>query len=164
MAAGYASGRVSMGKRGPAPKPTNLRLLHGDKEARINRAEPKPRDLPPGRPAWLSPLAAEEWDRVAPDLARMGTAKAIDATGLAAYCEAVARFRAASDLEAHRQPIIIDRDGRPRMNPAVRVARDASYEMRVWAREFGLTPSARSPLRIEHSGSLGALPAERLLT
>jgi hypothetical protein len=32
-----------MGKRGPAPKPTNLRVLHGEKPYRINQAEPKPR-------------------------------------------------------------------------------------------------------------------------
>ena len=155
-----------MGRRGPAPKPTQLRLLHGDKPSRINTAEPRPRDVPPQRPAWLSPLAAEEWDRIAPDLARMGTAKAVDGTALAAYCEAVARFRAAGDILAQTQVLVVDRDDRPRVNPAVRVARDASADMRMWARELGLTPSARAPLRIEHSGSVagGALPAERLLS
>jgi len=155
-----------MGRRGPAPKPTALRLLHGDKPSRINQAEPRPRDQPPQRPAWLSPAAADEWDRIAPDLAAMGTAKAVDALGLAAYCEAAARFRAASDMVAQTQVLIVDRDNVPRVNPAVRVARDASYEMRMWAREFGLTPSSRSPLRIEHSGYVagGALPAERLLS
>jgi P27 family predicted phage terminase small subunit len=154
-----------VGRRGPAPKPTALRVLHGDKASRINLAEPRPRDVPPERPPWLSAGAAEEWDRIAPDLARMGTAKAIDAAGLAAYCEAVARFRTANDMLAQSQVLIVDRDQRPRVNPALRVARDASYEMRMWAREFGLTPSARSPLRIEHSGSVGgALSAERLLS
>lgn len=156
-----------MGSRGPAPKPTNLRILHGDKEARINRAEPRPRDLPPERPPWLTPYAAEEWDRIAPDLTRMGTAKAIDAAALAAYCEAVGRFRSAMEILSQSQILIVDRDDRPRLNPAARAARDASYEMRMWAREFGLTPSSRSPLRIEHSGSIGlggALPAERLLS
>jgi hypothetical protein len=32
-----------MGKRGAAPKPTNLRVIHGKKPYRINRSEPKPR-------------------------------------------------------------------------------------------------------------------------
>jgi hypothetical protein len=31
-----------MGKRGAAPKPTNLRILHGEKRYRINRDEVKP--------------------------------------------------------------------------------------------------------------------------
>jgi hypothetical protein len=29
-----------MGKRGPRPKPTNLRVLHGDRTDRTNRSEP----------------------------------------------------------------------------------------------------------------------------
>jgi P27 family predicted phage terminase small subunit len=152
-----------MGRRGPAPTPTNLRVLHGEtRPSRINAAEPRPRDRPPDRPGWLTPAAAEEWDRIAPDLAAMGTVKAVDATGLAAYCEAVARFRAASAAVAASGAMLTDRDGAERKNPAVGLARDASVEIRMWAREFGLTPSARQPLRLDvaHHG----LPAERLLS
>jgi P27 family predicted phage terminase small subunit len=152
-----------MGRRGPAPKPTALRLLHGDQPKRINLNEPRPRDVPPDRPVWLSALAIEEWDRVVPDLVTMGTAKAVDASGLAAYCEAVARLRQASVIAAQTGPLIVGRDGLAHKNPAVQQARDASYEVRMWAREFGLTPSARSPLRIEHSGA-PMLAAERLLS
>jgi len=151
-----------VGRTGPAPKPTALRVLHGDRRSRINDAEPRPRDLPPLKPAWLSPLAAEEWDRIAPDLAAMGTVKRIDAMGLAAYCEAVARLITGAKLVAEAGPLLVDRDGKVRRNPAVAQARDASYEMRMWAREFGFTPSARSPLRIDIGAH--ALPAERLLS
>jgi P27 family predicted phage terminase small subunit len=151
-----------MGRTGPAPKPTALRVLHGDRKSRINLNEPRPRDQPPGRPAWLSPMAAEEWDRIAPDLDAMGTVKAVDATALACYCEAVGRLRVATRLVAETGPLLIGEDGRARKNPAVGQARDASYEVRMWAREFGLTPSARSPLRIE-VGVPGAA-AERLLS
>lgn len=151
-----------MGRRGPAPTPTALRVLRGDQPKRINLHEPRPRELAPDRPPWLSEHAAEEWDRVVPDLVRMGTAKAVDAIGLAAYCEAVARFRAASALVSASGPLVIGRDGLAHKNPAVAQARDASYEVRLWAREFGLTPSSRSPLRIEVSP--GAAPAERLLS
>ena len=77
-----------MGARGPARKPTNLALLHGDRPSRVNTDEPKPRDRPTSPPGWMSALAREEWDRIAPDLVVMGTAKAVDATALAAYCEA----------------------------------------------------------------------------
>lgn len=50
-----------------------------------------------------------------------------------------------------------------RKNPAVAQARDASFEVRVWARELGLTPSSRSPLRIDVTHR-DVLPAERLLS
>jgi P27 family predicted phage terminase small subunit len=151
-----------VGRTGPAPKPTALRVLHGDRRSRINDAEPLPRDLPPERPAWLSPLAAEEWERIALDLAAMGTAKAVDGTALAAYCEAVSRLRIATALVTQSGPLLVDDDGKVRKNPAVAQARDASYEVRMWAREFGFTPSARSPLRVEMAHR--ELPAERLLS
>jgi P27 family predicted phage terminase small subunit len=151
-----------MGRTGPAPKPTALRVLHGDRKSRINLNEPRPRDLPPERPPWLSELAAEEWERIALDLAAMGTVKAVDGTALAAYCEAVGRLRIATRLVAESGPLLVDDDGHVRKNPAVAQARDASYEVRMWAREFGFTPSARSPLRIEMATR--ELPGERLLS
>jgi P27 family predicted phage terminase small subunit len=92
----------------------------------------------------------------------MGTAKAVDATGLAMYCESVARFRAACAVLARAGLLLRDPDtGAVRKNPAVAQARDASIEARLWAREFGLTPAARQPLRVEHTITL---PAERLLS
>lgn len=152
-----------MGRRGPAPRPNNLRLLHGEQRpSRINRDEPRPRDVPPGKPGWLSAGAAAEWDRVLPELVAMRTAREADAIALAAYCEAVARLRTASELVARSGLMLRDRDGVIRKNPAVAQARDASVEVRMWAREFGLTPSARQPLRVEHS--VTGLAAERLLS
>jgi P27 family predicted phage terminase small subunit len=151
-----------MGTRGPARKPTNLALLHGDRPSRINDAEPRPRDKPPDMPAWLSDLAAEEWHRIAPDLVVMGTAKAVDATALGAYCEAVARLRVAAELVAKSGPLLIGREGQAVKNPAVAQARDASYEVRMWAREFGFTPSARAPMRLDVTHR--ELPGERLLS
>lgn len=38
-------------------------------------------------PAWLTPLAREEWERVAGELYAMGVAMPIDTVALAAYCE-----------------------------------------------------------------------------
>ena len=151
-----------MGRRGPAPSPTALRVLKGDRPYRINAAEPQPRDEPPARPGWLSARAAQEWDRVAPDLASMGTAKAVDSTALAAYCEAVALLVTLAEVVAKSGPLLIGRDGLAHKNPAVAQLRDASASVRLWAREFGFTPSSRQPLKVElsHSG----LPAERLLS
>lgn len=151
-----------MARTGPAPTPTNLRLLRGERRpSRVNLNEPRPRNLPMDRPGWLSALAAEEWDRIAPDLDAMGTTKAVDATALACYCEAVGRLRIATRIVGESGPLLMGDDGHVRKNPAVSQARDASYEVRMWAREFGLTPSARSPLRIEVGQA--AAPAERLL-
>jgi P27 family predicted phage terminase small subunit len=151
-----------MGRRGPAPSPTSLRVLKGDRPYRINQAEPRPRDQSPVKPRWLSAKGAAEWDRVAPDLDAMGTAKAVDAAGLAAYCEAVALLETLAELVARSGPLLIGRDGNAHKNPAVSQLRDASAAVRMWAREFGFTPAARQPLKVEidHHG----LSAERLLS
>jgi P27 family predicted phage terminase small subunit len=148
-----------MGRRGPAPNPTALRLLHGDKPYRINDREPRPRELEPQPPTWLSRRAAEEWARVMPDLLAMGTVRAADRDAIAAYCEAVALLATLSRLVADTGPLIVGKDGIPHKNPVVAQRRDASSEVRMWARELGLTPAARQPLRIEHDVRL---PAERL--
>jgi P27 family predicted phage terminase small subunit len=139
-----------MGQRGPAGKPTSLRLLHGDRPSRVNLDEPKPRDLPPEPPDWLSNAAAAEWSRVVPDLLAMGTVTAADSIALGAYCESVARLQAASQLVAKAGLMLRDRDGEVRKNPAVAQARDAGNDVRLWCREFGLTPSARAGIRVEH--------------
>lgn len=153
-----------MGRRGPAPHPTALKLLHGEHRAsRINADEPRPRVAPPERPEWLTAAAAVEWERVSGELLVMRTARACDSVALAAYCEAVARLAAAVQLVAQAGLLIRDSNGIVRKNPAVAMARDASNDVRQWAREFGLTPSARSPLRVEHSSSSPA-GAERLLS
>lgn len=136
-----------MGARGPAPKPTALRVLQGDRRDRINLDEPKPRNLPAVKPKWLSSLASVEWDRIAPDLGAMGIVRSIDSTTLAAYCETVARWRVLVDYVAHSSPVVVNAEGVTVKNPAVAQLRDASADLRVWAREFGLTPSSRAGLR-----------------
>jgi P27 family predicted phage terminase small subunit len=152
-----------VGRRGPPPKPTGLRVLQGERRpSRVSPLEPKPRSVPPAKPGWLSASGSDEWDLIVPELMAMGTVKAVDSTALAAYCEAVARLKVATELVARSGLFLRDRDGAVRKNPAVAQARDASNEVRAWAREFGLTPAARAPLRVEHS--VAGAAAERLLS
>lgn len=55
-----------MGKRGPAPKPTALRVLHGDRKDRINDAEPQPAEGEVTAPEELSDDARAIWDQLPP--------------------------------------------------------------------------------------------------
>jgi len=126
-------------------RPGNLRVLPGGGGGDLER------------PSWLSDAASAEWDRVAPALRKLGMAEPADETALAAYCEAVARLRIASDIVMRTGLVGRDKDtGALKRNPAVALARDASYEVRMWAREFGLTPAARLLLR--HGHLAGAAP------
>lgn len=145
-----------VGRNGPSPNPTALRILRGDPKRRINSDEPQPFSEPLSKPDWLSPYASHEWDRVADDLVHMKIAKRVDSATLAAYCESVSRFRRATEIVEKSGPLLVGKTGDVRKNPAVAQARDASGDMLRWAREFGFTPSARQPLRVHHSGSIEA--------
>jgi len=127
-------------------------LLKGGRGRKINRDEPIPPDGLIVRPPYLSPLAVEEWDRVLPMLEAMGTVTVADLTGLAVYCEAVSRWRTLAQVVGSSPPVIRSGDLLIK-NPAYSQIRDAAVEVRVWSREFGLTPSARAGIRItvEHT-------------
>jgi P27 family predicted phage terminase small subunit len=156
----------NVGRRGPAGKPTALRVLHGDRPARINRQEPRPPPLGMERPAWLSIGAEAEWDHLAPHLGLMGTVKGTDEVMLAALCETITRWKRVIALAAKTPPVRnVAEEGEPPVfvkNPLYSQARDLTNELRVLCREFGLTPSARAGLRIEIVTS--GLTPDRLFT
>lgn len=61
-----------MSKRGPAPRPTMVRILHGDRKDRVNDTEPVPPVEEVACPESASGAARSIWDRVAPGLMRRG--------------------------------------------------------------------------------------------
>jgi P27 family predicted phage terminase small subunit len=83
-----------MGLRGPAPKPTALKLLQSGTRGYdaghrpINAAEPKPEEKAPPCPAYIreDPEAAKEWKRLVPILLRMRVLTEADTTVLASLC------------------------------------------------------------------------------
>ncbi len=80
-----------MGRRGPPPKPTALRVLHGDRKDRINTSEPSPAAAEVRPPDWLGGEALGVWRRLAPDLERKGVLSAWDVEAFAVYCDAAVR-------------------------------------------------------------------------
>ena len=160
---GHEGGDV--GRRGPAAKPTQLRVLHGGHPERVNRHEPMPARLPVVVPPYLSSEARRKWEELEPHLEAMGVVTAVDVDLLAAYCECFARWRRLSQLAASSPPVFKrgSEDGEVvfARNPLWCQVRDAEAALRVLAREFGFTPSARSGLRVQAGLSAAA---ERLLT
>lgn len=150
-----------MGRRGPAPKPTKLRILHGDEERRINRNEPQPAEGQPEPPAALDAASRDVWNYVVAELDAMGLANRPDRDQLHAYCEAVALHSKAVKLVHAAGPLLRDEDGQVRTNPAVRIQMQASRSMLLFAREFGLTPAARVHLT---AGVIADVHADRLLS
>lgn len=154
-----------MGKRGPAAKPTKLKLLHGEKRpSRINYAEPQPEAGAPDAPEWLDPEARAVWDHIVAGLEPTGVLCRVDRDSLAVYCEAVVHHRRAAELVDRTGPLIKGR-GKDALvkNPAMQIVRDNAAIVRAFAQEFGLTPAARTQLSTPGRRD-DALDASRLLS
>lgn len=136
-----------MGRRGPAPKPTNLRLLHGDRPSRTNHDEPPAPSELPECPDDASEDVRAIWDYTIKNLIVMGIATSADRDALRCYCEAVIVHRRASAILAGEKLIVTGSMGGEITNPAFRAQRDAAATIRAFAGEFGFTPSARSEIR-----------------
>lgn len=141
-----------MGKRGPAPKPTALRLLDGDRKDRINTNEPMPRSGLPQCPDEVSDEVRLVWDYTVRELATMGIAFRADRDALLCYCEAVVTHRRACAVLAKSSILVKGLHGNMVRNPALQIQRDGAAVIRAFAQEFGLTPSARSTIRAQEAG------------
>jgi P27 family predicted phage terminase small subunit len=140
-----------VGRRGPRPEPTSLRLLKGNPGHRkINRKEPKPAPVKgmPKCPAWMPAAGRQTWKRVVPELMRLGLLSGIDIESLEGYCAQYARALAADRIVKQMGLTLTTSSGFFVQNPAVSVSRLAWQAVRQFAAEFGLTPSARTRLQV----------------
>lgn len=144
--------------QGPPPKPTALRLLHGDRKDRINAREPVTRSLPPAAPDDLADDVRAIWDYTLAGIVHMKIAADVDRDALVCYCEAVVAHRKASAIIAKTSILIKGLHGGMVRNPALQIQRDAAMTIRGFAQEFGLTPSARTRIQTDAA----ARPSEQV--
>lgn len=130
--------------------PTKLKLLHGERrKSRLNRSEPAPAPGLPVMPLGLSEAAQQVWQGVIRDFGSTGVITAVDGEALRAYCDAVARYQHAAEMLDKSGPLVRGaRSGELVKNPLHQVVRDNADLMRQFARELGLTPSARTALHV----------------
>jgi len=147
-----------MGRRGPVPRPTKLRLVEGARVDRVNQNEPIPGAMPPEAPENIAPEVRVIWDYTVGELEQMGIASSADRDSLICYCEAVVAHRKASALLAKSDVLILGIHGKPVRNPALAVQRDAAGVIRAFAQEFGLTPSGRTRIEVRSNDGEGDNP------
>lgn len=152
-----------MGKRGPAPKPTSLRVLHGDQESRINRHEPQPTERAIESPRVLDEYAASVWERLAPDLIAKKVLTAWDVDQFATFCEAASTYKEAREHLSVEGLTARGAAGGVIKSPYWQIIRDAADIMTRVGGRFGLTPSDRSSLTMGDAESAGR-GAERFLS
>lgn len=151
-----------MATKGPAPMPTALKRIKGTQPDRINKTEPKAPEGIPVAPDWLPEPVKLIFQRVALDIHAMGLASTVDADNLASYAQALYEHQRASLLIAKQGIIVFGDRGQPVRNPACVITQQTSAVILRYAREFGLTPSARTAMGSKYGEPVGG-EAERLL-
>jgi P27 family predicted phage terminase small subunit len=140
-----------MGTRGPAPKPSALRLIQGNLskgKVKPSRREPQPSVaavvLVP--PTWMDPLACSVFLRLRPELPWLTV---VDIDLLAVYCSAFSRWRQAEDQITQEGLSFATEKGYVMQSPSVSIARSYFAQMMTTGAALGLSPSARTRIRIE---------------
>lgn len=145
------------GKGGRPKKPTQLKVLHGDRRDRIPTDEPVPDAEEIAKPDSLSEDAVEVWDRLAPDLIRKGVLTAWDVDMFAAFCNAVVVNRTAmAEVDEHGTKILTvarelasgDLVYALKPNPAWPIAKQSAELMTSIGGRFGLSPADRAGLSV----------------
>lgn len=131
------------GRSGRRPLPTKFKLLKGEsRPSRINQAEPEFDPADPTCPAWLTGLAREKWNDLAPKLGAKGVLTVVDTLALEAVCHAYGRWR---DLAA--AVTAAEKGGSAGASIASGLHGAALKERAAFLKalaEFGMTPSSRS--------------------
>lgn len=138
-----------------ARKPTNLRLLEGNPGKRkVNRNEPKPRPISPECPDWVCADGKAEWQRIVPELERLGLLTIVDGAALAHYCQAHGRaVECERYLDQHKDTgfMTVTPNGYHQQLPQVAMAQKYATLAKAYLVEFGLTPASRARLSVEES-------------
>jgi P27 family predicted phage terminase small subunit len=142
-------------KRGPPPKPTNLKLIQGNPGRRpLEKLEPQPQVVAPDCPDHLGADAKAEWDRITPKLLRYHLVTEIDTAALALYCISYGRWRLAERKIAemrdngHDGLLISTSTGYLIPNPYLGIANRAMDDLSRHIQQFGLSPSARTRVTV----------------
>ena len=148
-----------MGRRGPAAKPTKLKLLAGNPgKQRLNRAEPR-FGVDSGCPEGLSLEAQALWATLAPPLRAQGLLTVASAPALAICCQAWADVRECERVIREQGMFVMTERGTPIPHPALRAKRDAEQMFLRYAAQFGLTPASASGVQVAEQGGVDAFDA-----
>ncbi len=138
---------------GRPPKPTALKLLEGNPGHRPIGGdpmwrEPTPESGIPEPPEHLDDRAKEIWFRLCDQLSKMGILTKADREVLALTCDTWSQYLQADAVLKKSGIIVKAPTGFPIQNPALSIANKAKAQLKVFLTELGLTPAARTKLRV----------------
>lgn len=139
-----------MGRRGPAPTPTAIKRARGEtRPSEVNLDEPILPAGAPRMPSGMDDTAKMVWQRVMKAMGPTEVIKLADSDVLRCYCEAMSRYIQAGLLLRATGFIGEGQRGEMVKSPLHQVVRDNADLVRQFARELGLSPSARVGLHMD---------------
>ena len=137
-----------MGRRGPRPKPAEIRAYEGNAGNRPEQpGMAPPAAEPPDPPAWLIGDALTAWQQLAPQLLEQGCLEPLDAEPLARYCVELVIWRMAND-EAQKGLFETTPNGMQVMAPAISILHAADKILTRTEALFGMNPTARLTIKV----------------
>jgi P27 family predicted phage terminase small subunit len=144
-----------MGRRGPRTQPTEVKIFRGNpgKEnlAAKSKSEPKPADASLTPPDILEGHALAMWHRRAPQLAAMKVLTDADRETLTRYCIAWELYILAYAAVKGAGLSSEIASGRRTTTPEATLIRGYHADLLQIEREFGLTPSGRAGIKVDHA-------------
>lgn len=127
-------------------RPTQLRVLAGEKPGRINQDEPVPEDGIPECPS-EDPKVREVWDYTVRQLKAMRVITLADRDALHVYCQAVVMHDQAA-RQLHSEGMFLNTPKGPMRNSATMVMKECAMVIRQMAHSFGMTPQGRTSIKV----------------
>lgn len=140
-----------MGARGPAPKPTNLRILDGtgrQHPERVPKGEPDPAHVDSTPPSWLKGKGERKvYREVAGKLERMKLLTEADQMAVAQLAIYWVKWKALAD-DATTEVTTTD-TGYTATDPRINSMVKLGEKVTALLKEFGMTPSARTRIQVQ---------------
>ena len=133
-----------MGSRGPLPSSWSTETARGRNTffATVPAAPPES-DVPP--PVWLDEDARDFWLTTAPPLVQSGRLRTSMAAAFAVLCQLAVECERLSG-EVADEGTVVDSPRGTKVNPKVRLLRDARRDFLGYCKAFGLEPGSNSRL------------------
>ena len=137
--------------RGRKPKPEAIKQLSGNPGKRKSDIPetPQPAEASARAPRGLSGEARKFWHGIATELIELGVLRTVDVPAFVLMAEHYSLARKASGQLLELDTLTtVDKNEAERKHPLLQVFKDNAQAYRLFAAEFGLTPSSRSRLHI----------------
>ena len=139
--------------KGRKPKPTNLKIIEGNPgQRKLNQSEPKPKNKAPDCPLWLDEVAREEWNRLAPEMERIGLLTMVDGWIFANACQEYSDILKYRKVMAEEGATYTHTNVKGEKNVVTRPEAILLYKaqqmLKAYCAELGLTPSARGRMQL----------------